>query len=56
MSQSSRDHTLQDAHEWDVMMTTGTLFPAITPQAKNLSAGADSHGREVVSGPGSDWA
>lgn len=32
MSQSSRDHTLQDAHEWDVMMTTGTLFPAITPQ------------------------
>jgi len=33
MSQSSRDRTLQDAHEWDVMMTTGTLFPAITPQA-----------------------
>jgi non-heme chloroperoxidase len=33
MSQSSRDHTLQDAHEWDVMMTTGTLFPAITRQA-----------------------
>jgi pimeloyl-ACP methyl ester carboxylesterase len=33
MSQSSRDHTLQDAHEWGVMMTTGTLFPAITPQA-----------------------
>lgn len=33
MSQSSRDHTLQDAHEWDVMMTTGTLFPGITPQA-----------------------
>ena len=33
MSQSSRDHTLRDAHEWDVMMTTGTLFPAITPEA-----------------------
>ena len=33
MSQSSRDQTLRDAHEWDVMMTTGTLFPAITPQA-----------------------
>lgn len=33
MSQSSRDHTLEDAHEWDVMMTTGTLFPTITPQA-----------------------
>jgi len=32
MSQSSRDHTLQDAREWDVMMTSGTLFPAITPQ------------------------
>ncbi len=33
MSQSSRDHTLQEAHEWDVMMTTGTLFPAITSKA-----------------------
>jgi len=33
MSQSSRDHTLQDAQEWDVMMTTGFLFPTITPQA-----------------------
>lgn len=33
MSQSSRDQTLRDAHEWDVMMTTGTLFPAITPAA-----------------------
>lgn len=31
--QSSRDHTLQDAHEWDVMMTSGTLFPSITPHA-----------------------
>jgi pimeloyl-ACP methyl ester carboxylesterase len=33
MSQSSRDHTLQDAHEWDVMMTSGTLFPVIPPRA-----------------------
>ena len=32
MPQSDRDHTLRDAHEWDVMMTAGTLFPAITPQ------------------------
>ena len=41
MSQSSRDHTLQDAHEWDVMMTTGTLFPAITRQAvQRISAPA----------------
>lgn len=33
MSESSREHTLEDAHEWDVMMTSGTLFPTITPQA-----------------------
>ena len=33
MSQSSRDQTLKDAHEWDVMMTSGTLFPPIRPQA-----------------------
>jgi pimeloyl-ACP methyl ester carboxylesterase len=32
MPQSARDQTLRDAHEWDVIMTTGTLFPAITPQ------------------------
>jgi pimeloyl-ACP methyl ester carboxylesterase len=39
MPQSSRDQTLQDAHEWDVMLTTGTLFPAITPQAvQSISA------------------
>lgn len=31
MSQASRDQTLRDAHEWDVMMTTGTLFPEIAP-------------------------
>ena len=31
MSQASRDETLRDAHEWDVMMTTGTLFPEIEP-------------------------
>jgi pimeloyl-ACP methyl ester carboxylesterase len=32
ISQSGRDQTLRDAHEWDVIMTAGTLFPAITPQ------------------------
>jgi pimeloyl-ACP methyl ester carboxylesterase len=32
MPQSDRDHTLRDAHEWDVMLTAGTLFPVITPQ------------------------
>jgi pimeloyl-ACP methyl ester carboxylesterase len=32
MSQSSRQETLRDAHEWDVMMRTGTLFPDIEPQ------------------------
>jgi pimeloyl-ACP methyl ester carboxylesterase len=30
MSPSSRSQTMRDAHEWDVMMTTGTLFPAIS--------------------------
>lgn len=33
MSQSSRDETLKDAHEWDVIMTKGTLFPSISPRA-----------------------
>jgi pimeloyl-ACP methyl ester carboxylesterase len=31
-SESSREHTLRDAHEWDVMMTTGILFPDIEPR------------------------
>jgi len=31
MSESSRQETLNNAHEWDVMMTTGTLFPEIDP-------------------------
>jgi len=31
MSESAREDTLRDAHEWDVMMTTGTLFPNIEP-------------------------
>jgi pimeloyl-ACP methyl ester carboxylesterase len=31
MSQSSHDETLRDAHEWDLMMTTGTLFPDLDP-------------------------
>lgn len=39
MSQSSRDQTLKNAREWDVMLTTGTLFPAIAPQAvRRISA------------------
>ncbi len=29
MSASARKQTLQDAHEWDVMMTSGTLFPDV---------------------------
>ncbi len=32
MSKSSRAETLRDAHEWDVMMRTGTLFPIIEPK------------------------
>jgi non-heme chloroperoxidase len=32
MSDSSRKETLRDAREWDVMMTTGTLFPDIEPR------------------------
>lgn len=31
MSKSARDEMLRNAHEWDVMMTTGTLFPNIEP-------------------------
>jgi len=33
MSLSSREETLKDAHEWAVIMTTGTLFPVIGPEA-----------------------
>ena len=33
MSESSRAETLRDVQEWNVMMTTGTLFPVIAPQA-----------------------
>jgi len=33
MAKLARDETLRDAHEWDVMMTTGTLFPNIEPRA-----------------------
>ena len=32
-SASSKTQTMRDAHEWDVMMTTGTLFPLIDPAA-----------------------
>jgi pimeloyl-ACP methyl ester carboxylesterase len=39
MSQASRNETLSDAHEWDVMMTTGTLFPDLDPApVKKISA------------------
>lgn len=33
MSAEARAETMKDAHEWDVMMTTGELFPTVTPQA-----------------------
>ena len=33
MNQAAREETLRDAHEWDVMMTTGTLFPEIGAKA-----------------------
>lgn len=33
MPESSRAETLRDAHEWDVMMTMGTLFPEIRRDA-----------------------
>jgi pimeloyl-ACP methyl ester carboxylesterase len=33
MSQDSRRETLRDAREWDVMMTSGTLFPKIEPRS-----------------------
>jgi non-heme chloroperoxidase len=39
MAKSARDETLRDAHEWDVMMTTGTLFPDIEPRTiRNITA------------------
>lgn len=31
MPEPARRETLRDSHEWDVMMTTGVLFPAIEP-------------------------
>ena len=33
MPEQARNETLRDAHEWDVMMTTGTLFPHLEPRA-----------------------
>ena len=32
MSAADHAETLKDAHEWDVMMTTGELFPEVTPK------------------------
>ena len=33
MSPADRADIMRDAHEWDVMMTSGTLFPEIDPEA-----------------------
>lgn len=33
MPESDRQDTLRNAREWDIMMTTGQLFPAIEPDA-----------------------
>jgi pimeloyl-ACP methyl ester carboxylesterase len=33
MSEAARQDTLNHAHEWDVMMTTGSLFPELDPEA-----------------------
>jgi len=33
MPASSRSQTLRDAHEWDVMMTRGDLFPTLEPRS-----------------------
>jgi hypothetical protein len=32
MPESSRQETLRNAREWNVMLTTGTLFPDIEPE------------------------
>jgi len=33
MPKAAREETLRDAHEWDVMMTNGTLFPNLEPSS-----------------------
>jgi pimeloyl-ACP methyl ester carboxylesterase len=33
MSEAARQDTLNHAHEWDIMMTTGSLFPELDPEA-----------------------
>ena len=33
MSETNRAATLRDAHEWEVMMTSGQLFPEVDPSA-----------------------
>jgi pimeloyl-ACP methyl ester carboxylesterase len=33
MSPAAQQERLRDAHEWDVMMKDGTLFPALAPAA-----------------------
>ena len=32
LSESSRTQTLRNAHEWEVMLPTGTLFPTLAPE------------------------
>jgi non-heme chloroperoxidase len=33
LSAASQGETLRDAHEWDIMLTTGTLFPFVSPDS-----------------------
>ncbi|MBV8681355.1 MAG: alpha/beta hydrolase [Caulobacteraceae bacterium] len=41
MPDAAKRETLRDAHEWDVMMTTGELFPVLDPDAvRRISAPA----------------
>ena len=50
MTKAARDHTLRDAREWDVMMTTGTLFPEIEPGTiRKIAAAAGSYQRARAS-------
>jgi pimeloyl-ACP methyl ester carboxylesterase len=49
-SPADRAETMKDAHEWDVMMTTGALFPDLPPDAVRaitipvlMFSGADSY-------------
>ncbi len=37
MSRSSREDTLKNVREWEVMMTTGELFPNLDPDAVRIT-------------------